>query len=576
MSEITPNDLPPINELDEFTAHIPELQIDTDVLAGTDGPANFQAQALANRTQYLKRILDAVSLELNGINHAVAAAQQSADTAKQGADASMKKSANGADIADAAQFRNNVGLQNAMIRGEFGWGGEAVLIPNGTHLMSYFTNGSVQSGLYKCLLPTASPDDNNAYLLVWEKYSEISGSNNFGALTAISLINTTPTVVLNVLDSGVWQGWAVSWDSKNLSPVTTNTAQTITGHKTFQGGNTTFKGGNSIIVEAGSTGSLAYIPFYDAGQANRKGWLGRGRSNQDTVEFFNDVTGAHLQLHETGDIVLNPKAGQIVRVGGSQIVDVGTTQTITGSKTFSTQTSVRGSYPSILLFNTDIPTTTVGHLSRLEINAEGASTLISRNATNTSGQRIITFPKSGSGTALVTGNNAVADANGYWKTASPVINIYADGSFTTTHEAIGVNVERLSEGVYKITGCQGMHSDAAWNGIDGGVSNPKCRNDKALLWNNYEVDEDGSITVHTFHRVHPDAISFAQNRLTLDKEQFDPKKGHKLEDTWPDQAPIDVPKGLFIQVRVNMPERIEPKPAVMHSNVYCNSISPAK
>ncbi|WP_052198380.1 pyocin knob domain-containing protein [Pectobacterium fontis] len=173
--------------------------------------------------------------------------------------------------------------------------------------------------------------------------------------------------------------------------------------------------------------------------------------------------------------------------------------------------------------------------------------------------------------ALILGYNAIADANGFYKTASPVISIYADGSFTTTDEASGINVERLSEGVYKITGCHGMHSDAAWGGIDGGVSNPKCRNDKPLLWNDYEVDEDGSITVYTFHRVHPDAMSFAQNRLTLDKEPFNEKKGHKLEDTWPDQSPIDVPRGLFIQVRVNMPDLEPIKPAIMSSNVYCNT-----
>ncbi|WP_212768462.1 prophage tail fiber N-terminal domain-containing protein [Pectobacterium versatile] len=175
--------------------------------------------------------------------------------------------------------------------------------------------------------------------------------------------------------------------------------------------------------------------------------------------------------------------------------------------------------------------------------------------------------------SLYAGYNAVADSGGFWKTASPVINIYADGSFTTTDEAAGVNVERLEEGVYKITGCQGMHPDAAWNGIDGGVSNPKCRNGQELTWNNYEVDEDGSVTVYTFHRVHPEAMPFAQNRLTLDKEPFDERKGHKLEDTWPDQTPIDVPKGTFIQVRVNMPERAEPKLSVMHSNVYCNNVS---
>ncbi|UMO89381.1 prophage tail fiber N-terminal domain-containing protein [Pectobacterium sp. PL64] len=170
-------------------------------------------------------------------------------------------------------------------------------------------------------------------------------------------------------------------------------------------------------------------------------------------------------------------------------------------------------------------------------------------------------------------NQYTIDSSGNFKTASPIITIYSDGSFTNTEEAEGVNVERISEGVYKITGCQGMHPDAAWNGIDGGISNPKCRNGQELTWNDYEVDEDGSVTVYTFHRVHPGAMPFAQNRLTLNKEQFDPKK-HDINNTWPDQSPIDVPRGMYIQVRVNMPECAEPKPKVMSSNVYCNSVSP--
>ncbi|MFJ5428962.1 pyocin knob domain-containing protein [Pectobacterium actinidiae] len=157
--------------------------------------------------------------------------------------------------------------------------------------------------------------------------------------------------------------------------------------------------------------------------------------------------------------------------------------------------------------------------------------------------------------ALYIGYTAIADANGFWKTSSPVISIFADGSFKTTDEAEGVSVERLSEGVYRIAGCQGMHSDAAWGGVDGGIANPTCRNGLERIWNDYEVHEDGSITVHTFHRVHPDAMPFAQNRLTRDKKRFDQEKGHTPDMEWPDQAPIDVPQDLFIQVRVNMPER---------------------
>lgn len=157
-----------------------------------------------------------------------------------------------------------------------------------------------------------------------------------------------------------------------------------------------------------------------------------------------------------------------------------------------------------------------------------------------------------------TGNTTIG-SGGALLAASPVINIYSDGSFTTNDEATGAQVERLREGVYKITGCCGMNADPAWNGIDGGVKNPVCRNGLELTWNDFSVESDGSVIVRTYHRPHPDAISFARNEI----------EGYENSD------PIDVPRGLFIQVRVNMPERIAPKSAVMHSNVYNNTISPA-
>ena len=56
--------MPNITELDEFTADVPLLELDTPVRGydGTDiGPANEQAQRLANRTNYLKRRMDNMS-----------------------------------------------------------------------------------------------------------------------------------------------------------------------------------------------------------------------------------------------------------------------------------------------------------------------------------------------------------------------------------------------------------------------------------------------------------------------------------------------------------------------------------
>ncbi|QHQ15795.1 hypothetical protein GMW39_07855 [Pectobacterium parmentieri] len=659
-------------------------EIQTDVAAKlatmqalSDNATTAASTAIAAKNeavQYAQALSAAVAQAQQASTSATAsantatAAKNSAETAAGNAQATfagaMKKSANGADIADAAQFRANLGLREAMIRGEFGVGGYAIALPDKTNVLNYFA-GLQGNGFYRCYNPVGMPEPSVAAVFIfefsawnenhstltarslgqdisyelqntyqdgaWKGWSIVWNNNNlpnpmikgeFGVGGIIDLRNSQLigppsaiygkgtifgfcsgaqvglpeyvylTLMLNgswdnvtgstgisrvaivsgtvlvqqALADDTWSDWCKSWNNINLSPVTANTAQTIIGNKTF-------KGDSPVQLEAVGAGRALFLPFFDSGKVIRKGWLGRGSSDVDTMQFTNDVTSANLQLLATGDVVLNPKAGQIVRVGANQIVDAGLAQTIGGAKTFSQKIKILRDYPAFVLETTRVPENTVGRVLALEYEGLNNAVFLRRvSQENSIGQQRVVLPMSGNGTILVAGVNAVADASGFYKTASPVINIYADGSFTTTHEAIGVNVERLSEGVYKITGCQGMHSDAAWNGIDGGVSNPKCRNDKALLWNNYEVAEDGSVTVYTFHRVHPDAMPFAQNRLTLDKQPFDAKKGHKLEETWPDQSPIDVPRGAFIQVRVNMPERIAPYHAISHSNVYCNTI----
>ncbi|MCW2477665.1 hypothetical protein [Candidatus Symbiopectobacterium sp. NZEC135] len=91
-----------------------------------------------------------------------------------------------------------------------------------------------------------------------------------------------------------------------------------------------------------------------------------------------------------------------------------------------------------------------------------------------------------------------------------------------------------------------------------------CRNKLPRQWVDYGGDEgsatinpDGSIVIRTDHRPHPDAPVFAHNEI----------EGYANGD------PIDIPSDTFISVRVQMPEREEPKPKVMHSNVYCNTVT---
>ncbi|WP_247751152.1 phage tail fiber protein [Citrobacter freundii] len=110
-------------------------------------------------------------------------------------------------------------------------------------------------------------------------------------------------------------------------------------------------------------------------------------------------------------------------------------------------------------------------------------------------------------------NNTTVDSNGFIKTASPVIKIFANGTFEYMPEAEGCCVKRVTTGEYLITGCVGLNSDAAWGGIDGGFEIPVDRNKNPRIWLDYKVNADGSVLIRTYHRVHSSAPEFARNRI---------------------------------------------------------------
>ncbi|NBM54585.1 hypothetical protein GWI68_07220 [Proteus sp. G2669] len=134
--------------------------------------------------------------------------------------------------------------------------------------------------------------------------------------------------------------------------------------------------------------------------------------------------------------------------------------------------------------------------------------------------------------------NTTVDSNGFIKRASPVININPDGTFTTNDESDGATVTRVAQGEYLIEGVLGFNADAGWGGIDGGIEIPLDVNKQPLIWVNSKVNKDGSILVKTYHRTHPNAPEFANNKI----------------DGFNDGDPIDIPAGRFISVRVQMPE----------------------
>ncbi|EFQ3978949.1 phage tail protein [Salmonella enterica] len=145
-------------------------------------------------------------------------------------------------------------------------------------------------------------------------------------------------------------------------------------------------------------------------------------------------------------------------------------------------------------------------------------------------------------------NNTVVYGNGFIKQASPVVRIFSDGGYETNDESEGVVVTRIQTGEYLIEGCTGLNADAAWGGIDGGFEIPVDRNKQPRIWLDYKVNADGSVLVRTYHRVHPSAPPFAQNRIG------NTDISGMFTETVADGEPVDIPADSFVSVRVEMPE----------------------
>ncbi|HBN5388636.1 TPA: phage tail protein [Citrobacter freundii] len=144
--------------------------------------------------------------------------------------------------------------------------------------------------------------------------------------------------------------------------------------------------------------------------------------------------------------------------------------------------------------------------------------------------------------------NTTTDSNGFLKAASPVVKIFHDGHYGTNNESEGCVVTRQATGQYLIQGCTGLHSDAAWGGIDGGFEIPVDRNKQPRIWLDYKVNADGSVLVRTYHRVHTSAPEFAQNRIG------NTDINGVFTETVADGELVDIPADSFVSVRVEMPE----------------------
>ncbi|MEK9496102.1 phage tail protein [Photorhabdus sp. P32] len=143
--------------------------------------------------------------------------------------------------------------------------------------------------------------------------------------------------------------------------------------------------------------------------------------------------------------------------------------------------------------------------------------------------------------------NAKPDANGYLKTASPVIEIYPDGTFSTNEESEGAEVIKEGAGVYRILNILGYNADGAW-GVHGGISVPCDNNNLELIFVDDQVQPDGSIVIKTFHRQHAHLPERFQNwRLKSIDDN-----GNEI--FYQDGESCDIPDSCRLDIRVQMPE----------------------
>ncbi|MBA0212902.1 tail fiber protein [Pectobacterium brasiliense] len=122
----------------------------------------------------------------------------------------LAKDQNGADIPNKAEFRQNIGLSNAMIRGEFGVGGQGAIIPAGVNVLDFFK--TAPGGDYSAHLGrnTGIPVGDTSYAFHWIP----TLNSQFGSLKAVGL-NSGLTYQTSI-HSGNWAEWKRQWSSDDF------------------------------------------------------------------------------------------------------------------------------------------------------------------------------------------------------------------------------------------------------------------------------------------------------------------------------------------------------------------------
>ncbi|WP_257013729.1 prophage tail fiber N-terminal domain-containing protein [Serratia fonticola] len=432
-----------------------------------------------------------------------------------------------ASAAAAKTSENNAAatLANAVKKGEFGIGGITPLLTPATVMEALKTK---QTGKYAVNNgSTGMPRGDVAYYLDWSQTAPSDGGHGFLLASALANKNTDQEgLYRNTLRSGDWQGWAKLIADESIANIIAPTMNSNGSTASYV----------KLAEQAPTAGNASGLMFA----------VSNGRSYGTVgidykIVYFSSRNATSSKLDARGIQVLSFGLNFLPTVN----IEFGT---LYNSERGMWELWMKGpSYnlPSVQLLG----------------NSSGPSKILNGVTFGSSSTWQATMPAGYTPfteTKALSGYNTTVDANGFIKAASPIVKLFATGECELNDQSRGVTTERVSEGVYRISGTLGFNADAEWGGVDGGIEIPTDRNKLPLVWVDYEVDETGDLLVKTFHRVNSTAPKFAQNVKTGYKEG----------------QPIDIPAGRWIDLRVEMPGGDEPEYEPVPENKGAPEVTP--
>ncbi len=325
------------------------------------------------------------------------------------------------------------------------------------------------------------------------------------------------------------------------------------------------KSGSAIQVQR--TGAQSnYVEFLDVDGA-RRALIGFGDA-ADNLTFMNSKSGTSLKIIADGRAFINGieimKVGDFGWGGASPLLAVNTDLDMLRSEVINRVYTLAGSYSNspvneplagVMLIYCRAGGYTHNQYTQIVIHN---GIFYYRHSTATSW---------GAWFSSYSTANTTKDANGNLKAASPIVKVFAD-DIDVNEESEGVTLKKLHTGIYQLCGVLGMHSDASWGGVNGGITIPSGINQLPLIYVDYDVlvagerhpfngeiiqqDEHGDIVIYTSYRKHydlPQNVQYARLKAypeftkSVNDEQVELENGE----------PVDIPCGHWIDVRVNMP-----------------------